>query len=283
MSTVSTILTRAGYRTNKTIGATSDPSTTTCVAWLNEIALWITGICAEENSDLGRTLGSITTIKKTITGITQADPGVVTSASHGLSDGDSVLIKSVVGMTEVNDTWYTVANKEDNTFELSGVDTTDYTEYSSGGYIYKAAYSDFSTMYVPSKTGWIMKTNSRNEIQLCVEEDSIEYSPSSISEPAFFYVDGSNNVVFLDTPDGAYTVKVPYWALPTAMSDGDSTVPFLGIFDNLFIEALVMRMQNRDEYDLSFEYKWFKFISEKARRAISMRKKRGSEVSGIRG
>ena len=80
----------------------------------------------------------------TITGITQADPGVVTAANHGLSDGDHIYITSVAGMTEVNkaNTPYEVANKTTNTFELNDVDsanidTSAFTAYSSGGTINK--------------------------------------------------------------------------------------------------------------------------------------------------
>lgn len=76
----------------------------------------------------------------TITGITQADPGVVTAASHGFTDGQVVLIEDVAGMTEVNDTHFTVANATTDTFELqtqattpADVDTSGYTAYSSGG------------------------------------------------------------------------------------------------------------------------------------------------------
>ena len=61
---------------------------------------------------------------KTITGITNANPGVVTSSSHGYSNGDHVWIHSVAGMTQVNNRRFTVANKTTNTFELSGVDTS---------------------------------------------------------------------------------------------------------------------------------------------------------------
>jgi len=80
--------------------------------------------------------------EKTITGITKADPGVVTSAAHGFTDGQVVLIEDVVGMTEVNDTHFTVNNAATNTFELQtqaatpvDVDTSAYTAYTSGGTI----------------------------------------------------------------------------------------------------------------------------------------------------
>ena len=46
---------------------------------------------------------------KNITGITQANPAVVTSSSHGYSNGDEVYITGVVGMTEVNGKNFKVA------------------------------------------------------------------------------------------------------------------------------------------------------------------------------
>ena len=73
----------------------------------------------------------------TITDISQAATGVVTVAAIGsLTNGDKIVIQSVVGMTEVNfdgTNLYTVANIAGNTFELSGINTTTYTAYTSGG------------------------------------------------------------------------------------------------------------------------------------------------------
>jgi hypothetical protein len=75
---------------------------------------------------------------KTITGITQADPGVVTSASHGFSNGDEVYVSGIVGMTELNGRNYLVANATTNTFTLqdlfgNDIDTTGFTAYASAG------------------------------------------------------------------------------------------------------------------------------------------------------
>lgn len=70
---------------------------------------------------------------KTITGATQANPCVVTSAGHGFANGDDVLIESVAGMTELNGKVYRIANVAASTFELQGVDATNYTAYTSGG------------------------------------------------------------------------------------------------------------------------------------------------------
>jgi hypothetical protein len=70
---------------------------------------------------------------KTITGITQANPAVVTSNAHGFSNGDKVFVAGVVGMVQVNGRYFTVAGATANTFQLSGVDSSGYTAYSSGG------------------------------------------------------------------------------------------------------------------------------------------------------
>lgn len=74
---------------------------------------------------------------KAIIGITKANPAVVTSTAHGLSNGDIVRIRDVGGMTEVNGRTFTIANVAANTFELSGTDSTAYTTYTSGGNAYK--------------------------------------------------------------------------------------------------------------------------------------------------
>jgi len=85
--------------------------------------------------------GPITLTGQTITGITQANPAVVTySGSDTYANGDQVDISGVVGMVEVNNRRFTVANVNAgaNTFELktvagTNVNSTSYTAYSSGG------------------------------------------------------------------------------------------------------------------------------------------------------
>lgn len=78
-------------------------------------------------------VSTATTAAKTITGITAANPPVVTSTAHGLANGSVVVITGVVGMTELNGRAFVVANQAANTFELKGVDGTAYTAYTSGG------------------------------------------------------------------------------------------------------------------------------------------------------
>lgn len=75
---------------------------------------------------------------KTITGITQASPGVITSNSHGFTNGDEIFIAAVGGMTQLNGRNYRVAGATANTFTLTdlfgnAIDTTGFTAYTSGG------------------------------------------------------------------------------------------------------------------------------------------------------
>lgn len=77
--------------------------------------------------------GQITEATKAISGITKANPAVVTTATHGYSNGDHIWINDVGGMTELNGRRFTIANVTSTTFELSGVDSSNYTTYTSGG------------------------------------------------------------------------------------------------------------------------------------------------------
>ncbi len=74
-----------------------------------------------------------------ITGATAANPVVITDAAHGLSDGDIIRITGVVGMVELNNRRFRVADSATNTFSLQdpetreAIDGTNYTAYTSGG------------------------------------------------------------------------------------------------------------------------------------------------------
>ena len=73
-----------------------------------------------------------------ISGATAADPIVVTATAHGFADGDEVEIAEVRGMTELNGITYKIANKTNDTFELTDlndadIDGTGFTTYISGG------------------------------------------------------------------------------------------------------------------------------------------------------
>lgn len=69
-----------------------------------------------------------------ITGATQANPCVIT-ANNTYTNGQRITISGMAEneMDELNGGWYTVANATGTTFELSGVNSTAFTAYVSGG------------------------------------------------------------------------------------------------------------------------------------------------------
>jgi hypothetical protein len=114
--------------------------------------------------------GQITEGDKTISAITAANPAVVTSSSHGYSNGDFVNISGVVGMTEVNGKTFKVADKTTNTFELQNVDGTDinssaFTAYSSGGVANKIF--QITTEYTTAQLFDIKFAQSADVMYLC--------------------------------------------------------------------------------------------------------------------
>lgn len=67
----------------------------------------------------------------TISAITKASPGVVSSTAHGLTNTDYVYL-AVQGMRQVNQKVVRVAGVTADTFQLEGVDTTEYDTFVSG-------------------------------------------------------------------------------------------------------------------------------------------------------
>lgn len=75
--------------------------------------------------------------EKTLTAITQADPGVVSSTAHDFANGDYIYLE-IQGMVELNEKVYRVANVLTDSFQLedvtggTGIDTTNYSAFTSG-------------------------------------------------------------------------------------------------------------------------------------------------------
>lgn len=176
--------------------------------------------------------GIITESNKTISGATQANPGVITATSHGYSNGDHVIITGVVGMTELNGKTFKVANKTTNTFELQDVDgnnvnTTGYTAYGSAGVankIYEIASpyttADLSTikfaqsadlMYLVHPSYAIRKLSRSGHTSWTLSSPSLTGSPSPTlnnttdkypSSVTFF----EQRLVFAGTNDNPQTI-----------------------------------------------------------------------------
>lgn len=92
------------------------------------------------NTLLASTRGSVA-----ITGITQADPGVINVPSHTFTNGEQVNIAGVVGMTAINGGPYPVTVVDANHISVS-VDTTAFTPWSSGGAVTNTATNQTVTI-----------------------------------------------------------------------------------------------------------------------------------------
>lgn len=91
------------------------------------------------------TAGTATRANATITAITQANPGsVTTSGAHGFSTGDLIYFYGILGMTQLNGQLCTITSTGANTFTI-GIDTSGYSAYVSGGSASPAAVPYFTT------------------------------------------------------------------------------------------------------------------------------------------
>jgi hypothetical protein len=107
-----------------------------------------------------------------ITGITQADPPVVTSTGHGLANGDVVYITDVVGMIEVNERPFIVDGVTSSTFKLFSTDSTGYAAYVSGGSFSASNWSEFCEVKNWNRTG---ASKSQNDVStVCSDEQEFE-------------------------------------------------------------------------------------------------------------
>jgi len=130
-----------------------------------------------------------------ITNITQANPAVVTSPSHGLANGQTVYIVSVNGMTQVNNntTGYIVAGVTANTFQLQGIDSTGFGTYTSGG-IAMAIY-EISAPYALADVDGLQYVQSADTLYL-VHPKYPPYKLQRFSDGSFAF----NQVTFVDGP-----------------------------------------------------------------------------------
>ena len=174
--------------------------------------------------DGGRVLDSSAT--QAITGITLANPAVVTTGTHSWLNGQQVWISGVVGMTQVNNRRFVIANKTATTFELSGVDSLAYTAWSSGGSadIPYEQTSPYSTADLPG-----LKFTQSADTMTLVHED---YDPRSLTRTAH------DNWVF-STPTYAPAVQPPtngahsvsgsldFAVTSVALETGEESLPLL--------------------------------------------------------
>jgi len=130
----------------------------------------------------------------TITGITCADPVVVTGAANPFSDDDTVQFVGVGGTTELNGNRYTVSNGDGTTFELQSdgvdVDGSGFTAWTSGGTVRKVVSTISGLSHLEGETVSVLgdgghqpdKTVASGSISLSRPANSVQVGLSYTSD-----------------------------------------------------------------------------------------------------
>jgi len=96
-----------------------------------------------------------------ISGVTQANPAVITTAFvHTFVTGEKVTVTGVVGMTELNGNTYTITVLTTTTFELDGVDSTSFNPWISGGSVQSNGIFELVTPYTEAQLPRLAYTQS---------------------------------------------------------------------------------------------------------------------------
>ncbi|MEK9918072.1 MAG: phage tail tube protein [Pelagibacteraceae bacterium] len=136
--------------------------------------------------------GLLTEASQTITAITKANPAVVTITSHPFTNGDRIFVSGVVGMTQVNNREFTVAGATTNTFQLSGIDSSGFDTYTSGGTAAKIV--EVTTTYTTAQLAEINHAQSADVVYLAQKDHApaklTRTSATSFSLSDIDFVDG---------------------------------------------------------------------------------------------
>jgi Flp pilus assembly protein TadG len=101
--------------------------------YYSKIALVPYSVAVNAGSYADAARGAVLGPLKSITGATRASPVVVTAAAHGFANAQTVYIKGVSGMSQINNKQFTVAGAATDTFALSGINGASYGAYGGSG------------------------------------------------------------------------------------------------------------------------------------------------------
>lgn len=199
------------------------------------------------NSGLRLYMESAIAAGKTITGITNAAPGIVTSAAHGYSNGDIVLLE-VQGMVEVHNRLFKVVSVATDTFRLAdpggtnGIDTTNFSIFTSGTAkkltlgTSITGVQDFNTTGGDIKTTDSTTVNDTQDTELVTGatamsyEMTMQWDPNDAAQQAMraAFDTRANKGFKVLWPDGAFVVfygTVGYTMAPGGGKQGITTSP----------------------------------------------------------
>ena len=201
-------------------------------------------------ANIGGTSGS----SNRVTGITRANPGVVTSNLHGFSNGARIAFSAINGMTQVNGQIYETTLINENSFSI--VNTSAFTAYSGD-----TGFATFiTTLNVANttsiKAGYQITSIGSNGYTSPQTVDSVLGSDRlTISAPPNTIPNGE--LLFIDLASTLNTVpftsNIATSEVTTATTTIASQDPSLFIAEkNAFVQNPVVRL-----YDVFYPGEWF--------------------------
>lgn len=199
------------------------------------------------NSGLKLFMESAIATAKTISGITKAAPGVVSSTTHGFVNNDIVLLE-VQGMIELNGRLFKVVNVAADSFQLAGVDgttgidTTLYNTFSSGTAKKVTLGTSITGVQEFTFSGGDIKTVDTTTVNDLVDTQivvgaaaqaadlTMQWDPSSAAQQAMIaaFQTRANKGFKVMWPDGAFVLwygTVGYTGAPGGGKQGVTTSP----------------------------------------------------------
>ena len=199
------------------------------------------------NSGLKLFMESAIATAKTISGITKAAPGVVSSTTHGFTNNDIVLLE-VQGMVELNGRLFKVVNSAADNFQLAGVDgstgidTTLYNTFSSGTVKKVTLGTSITGVQEFTFSGGDIKTVDTTTVNDLVDTQivvgaaaqaadlTMQWDPSSAAQQAMIaaFQTRANKGFKVMWPDGAFVLwygTVGYTGAPGGGKQGVTTSP----------------------------------------------------------
>ena len=201
-------------------------------------------------ANIGGTSGSSTRV----TGITRANPGVVTANLHGFSNGARIAFSAINGMTEVNGQIYETTLINENSFSI--VNTSAFTAYSgdTGSATFITTLNVANTTSI--KAGYQITSIGSNgytspqTVDSVLDSDTLTISapPNTIPNGELLFVDLASNLNAIP-----FTSNIATSEVTTATTTIASQAPSLFIAEkNAFVQNPVVRL-----YDVFYPGEWF--------------------------
>ena len=199
------------------------------------------------NSGLKLYMESAIAAAKTISGITKAAPGIISSTAHGFANGDNVLLE-IQGMVELHGYLCKVVSTTTDTFQVAdvngttGIDTTLFSTFTSGTAkkvtlgISITGVQDFNFAGGEIKVEDTTTVNDTQDTQIVVgataqsADMTMQWDPASSAQQAMIaaFKTRANKGFKVLWPDGAFTMwygTVGYTGAPGGGKQGVTTSP----------------------------------------------------------